>query len=220
MTTHSPSPENPTPPARRFSPAAALLLIFPLFGLLIAAVVLISSATSAPSPVPAAVTLPAMPTPQNLADTPVIDFELPLLDGGSARLTDYAGRIVFLNFWATWCEPCKRELPAFQNFMAEQAALGDQGAVVLAVNIGESSDVVRAFLVQQNISGLPVLLDENQAVADSYGVFNIPVTFVIDGTGIVRYPKYGEMRPEDLQGFLDFLSAPPSEPESAAPPTT
>lgn len=210
-------PENQPPASRRFSSATALLLIFPLFGLLIAAVVLITSATNVPSAVPAAVTLPALPTVQNLADTPVIDFELPLLDGGTAKLTDFAGRVVFLNFWATWCEPCKRELPAFQNFMAEQAALGDRGAVVLAVNIGESSDVVRAFLVQQNISGLPMLLDEDQSVADSYGVFNIPVTFVIDQTGIVRYPKYGEMTPEDLQGFLDLLSEPAEE--NTAEPT-
>lgn len=190
--------------ARRFSPALVLLL-FPLLGILIAGAMLAANAGGAIVPAtPAPVTLPPMPTPVIIADEPVIDFELPNLNGDTVRLTDYAGRIVFLNFWATWCEPCKRELPAFQRFVREQ---GDTGAVVLAVNVGESADQVRAFLVQQNVSGIEVLLDADNAVADRYGVFNIPVTFVIDQNGIVRYPKYGEFTLEDLYAYTEALSA-------------
>jgi peroxiredoxin len=136
---------------------------------------------------------------------PVLDFELPALDGsGPVRLTDYAGRVVFLNFWATWCEPCKRELPAFEQFTAEQ---GDTGAVVLAVNSGEDEATVQAFLDAQGITGLNVLLDPEATVAKQYGVFQIPVTFVIDTAGNVRYPHYGELTPDDLAGYLAALEA-------------
>jgi peroxiredoxin len=133
----------------------------------------------------------------------VLDFELPALEGGdTVQLSQYAGRPVFLNFWATWCEPCKRELPAFEQFTAEQ---GEDGAVVLAVNTGEDEATVRAFLEQQGITGLQVLLDPDANVAEQYGVFQIPVTFVIDSAGNVRYPHYGEMTAADLAGYLDAL---------------
>jgi peroxiredoxin len=136
---------------------------------------------------------------------PVLDFDLPALDGsGTVSLSDYAGRPVFLNFWATWCEPCKRELPAFEQFTAEQ---GDEGAVVLAVNTGEDDATVRAFLEAEGITGLNVLLDPEAAVAEQYGVFQIPVTFVIDAAGHVRYPHYGEMTAADLAGYLDALAS-------------
>lgn len=69
------------------------------------------------------------------------DFEVQTLDGETVRLSDYRGRVVFLNFWATWCGPCIEELPLMQEFAAQQ---GDEGAVVLASTI-ESPDIVRIF---------------------------------------------------------------------------
>lgn len=200
-------PEAPHPTPRRLPPAL-LLLAFPLIGL-IAAVVMIagSGASGTPgttAPTPPAVTQVVLPTPMALADTPVIDFELPLLDGGTARLTDYAGQIVFLNFWQTTCEPCKRELPAFQQFMREEAA--DANAVILAINVEESADTVRAFLTQQSVTDLRVPLDLQHEAADKYGVVQIPVTFVIDTTGLIRQPHYGEMRVEDLNAYVAALA--------------
>ncbi len=196
------------PPPNRPAPALLLFLIFPLIGLIAAAVITLT-ANGSPTPAavqpptPAAVTLPAIPTPPPVVGAPVLDFTLPVLDrDATVTLSDYAGRPVFLNFWATWCEPCKRELPAFEQFSAEQ---GEVGAAVLAVNTGEDEATVRAFLDAQGVTGLTVLMDPNADVADQYGVFQIPVTFVIDTAGNVRYPHYGEMTSDDLAGYLDAL---------------
>ena len=200
----TPPPSAPNRP----SPVLLLFLIFPLVGLVVAVGITVANGTAPlpatvlpPTPLP--VTVPVIPTPAPIVGAPVLDFALPALDSGElVSLTDYTGRTVFLNFWATWCEPCKRELPAFEQFTAEQ---GEDGPVVLAVNTGEDEAIVRAYLEQQGITNLNVLLDPDANVAEQYGVFQIPVTFVIDAAGNVRYPHYGEMTANDLSGYLDAL---------------
>lgn len=198
------------PPAPHGRPAPALLLFvaFPVIGLVIAiGMMLASGAAPTPEapPTPRPVTLAQVPSPAPIIDAPILDFELPRLDGsGTVRLTDFAGRIVFLNFWATWCEPCKRELPALAAFSADS---GDDGPVVLAVNIGESAETVSAFLEQQGITGLNVLLDQDNTAADTYAVQGLPTTYVIDAAGNVRYPRYGEIRREDMDGFVAALQS-------------
>lgn len=190
---------------RGISPLVALLPI-PLFGV-IAAVLLIAN-EGAPR-TPQAVSLPSTPPPVivptlvQVVDAPVINFELPSLEGGTIRLSDYEGRIVFLNFWATWCEPCKRELPAFEQFTAAHTAPNDP--VILAVNYGETPDQIRQFLNDQGIEGLNVALDQDTTVGQEYGIFNLPVTFVIDQRGIVRYPKYGEMTLDEMNAYIEAL---------------
>ncbi len=179
-----------------------LFLIFPLLGLVAAAVVIASSApTIAADATPMPVTLPP---PKAVADSPMIDFTLNTLDGKTVSLSDYSGRIVFLNFWATWCTPCQKELPAFQAFQAQQGADGPQ---ILAVNVQESADQVETFLNEYSVTGLTVLLDPDAAAANKYGIFNLPVTFVIDRQGIVRYPKYGAMTVDDLNAYVTALDA-------------
>ena len=205
MSTPSASPPPGVPRSNRASPVLLLFLIFPLAGLVVALGITLGSnqAPASAPPTPLAVTLPPVPTLPQVVGAPVLDFELPALDGsGTVRLSDYAGRPVFLNFWATWCEPCKRELPAFEQFTAEQ---GEDGAVVLAINSGEDEATVRAFLEAQGVEGLNVLLDSEASVARTYGVIQIPVTFVIDEAGNVRYPHYGEMTAADLTGYLAAL---------------
>jgi peroxiredoxin len=195
-----------TPPPNRPAPALVVLLAIPLLGLAIAAAMIVNDLRDeAAPPTPAAVTAPPMRTLSNLVDAPIMDFTLPSLNGGQITLSSYHGRPIFLNFWATWCEPCQRELPAFQTFTAEQAALAD-GAVVLAVNLGETRAAVETYLRSVGVNNIPVLLDENGDVADQYGVFNLPVTFVIDTDGIVRQPHYGEMTTDDLAAYLEGLS--------------
>ena len=206
----------PQPPPNRPAPLLLLFLLVSLIGLVAVAALTLSAnrapAMATPPPTPLAVTLPPIPTLPPVVGAPVLDFELPALDGsGTVRLSDFAGRPVFLNFWATWCEPCKRELPAFEQFSAEQ---GEDGAVVLAINTGEDEATVRAFLEAQGVEGLNVLIDPEATVARTYGVIQIPVTFVIDQAGNVRYPHYGEMTAADLAGYLEALA------ESAAPPAS
>lgn len=193
----------PRPPQRRpLSPALLVFLAIPLLGIVAAVIVIAgqpggnSSVTSTPAPV-------VLATVANVVDAPVIDFTLPTLDGGTVRLSDLNGRIVFLNFWATWCEPCKRELPAMMEFQAANAGATDP--VILAVNYGDSSDQINTFLRDNGISGLQIALDSHTQVADQYGVYQLPVTFVIDQQGIVRYPKYGEMTLDDMNSYVQAL---------------
>jgi peroxiredoxin len=189
------------------SPALLVFLIFPLIGMIGAAILIATQVAqegvARVPPTPAAITIPPMPTPVNLADTPLVDFALPSLEGETVNVADYRGRIVFLNFWATWCEPCRRELPAFEAFMQSQPP---DGAVILAVNVGETAEQVQAFLDENGVEGVPVLLDTDAAVADQYGVIQLPITFAVDGLGVIRFPKYGEMHLEELQAYVEALS--------------
>lgn len=197
----------PQPP-RRASSALLVFLAFPLIGIVAAAIIFINSG-GAPStqparlPTPAAVTLPPMPTPIDLANTPIVDFALPAITGETVSTRDYAGRVVFLNFWATWCPPCVREMPTFERFVADQPP---DGAVVIAVNVDEPREVVEAWLRDNGIDGFPILLDVDAGAAESFGVFQLPVTFVIDATGVIRYPKYGEITYEELAAYTDALN--------------
>jgi len=196
-------PATPSPAPQRGRPSAALVifLLFPLLGLIAAGIVMATNgpgaARSGATPMPV-----TLPPPKQLANSPMIDFTLNSLDGKTVHLSDYAGRIVFLNFWATWCTPCQRELPAFQQFLSQQPA---GGATVLSVDVAETSDQINAFLTKFSISGLNVLIDSDAAVSDSYGIFNMPTTFVIDGKGIIRYPKYGAMTVDDLNSYVAAL---------------
>jgi peroxiredoxin len=198
-------PETPQPPRQKLSPVLLIFLILPVVMLIAAGVMMLNSSAPGTSaiPTPAAVTLPPMPTPISLEDTPILDFELTALDGQTVQLSDYNGRVVFLNFWATWCEPCKREMPTFDTFMAEQPA---DGAVVLAVNVEESADLVRQFLDEYDITRLTIPMDTEAEVAGLYGVFQLPITYIIDTTGIVRYPKLGEITRAEMDMYLQALA--------------
>lgn len=195
------------PPKRGVSVPLLIFLVFPLIGLSLAMLFMFLSAgarANAGLPTPGPVTLPPMPTPIDLANTPAVEFQLTSFDGALVDAADYRGRVVFLNFWATWCEPCKREMPALAEFAASQPA---DGAAVLAVNVEERRIDVEAFLNQYNIRGLTVLLDPTGDTADDYGIFQLPVTYVIDGTGVIRYPKYGEITLEELNAYTEALNA-------------
>jgi peroxiredoxin len=205
MSAETETTQPPLAPQRgRPSPALLIFLIFPVLGLVAAGIVIMTNAASLPGAAPPTPLPVTLPPPKAVANSPVIDFTLTSLDGKRVSLSDYAGRIVFLNFWATWCTPCQKELPAFQAFQAQQSA---DGPAILAVDVAESADQVNAFLTEFDIHGLNVLLDGDSKVSDSYGIFNLPVTFVIDEKGVVRYPKYGAMTVDDLNAYVEALKA-------------
>ncbi len=137
-------------------------------------------------------------------NSPAPDFESVFLNGDVARLSDFRGRLVFLNFWATWCTPCRRELPAFEEFMTEQ---GENGAIILAVNVEESPEVITMFFENIGVENIPVILDETGDISDLYTVFNLPVTYVIDAEGVIRGIKLGETKITDLYDYVDQFSA-------------
>lgn len=127
------------------------------------------------------------------------DFVLTDMNGEKHRLSEYEGKGVLLNFWATWCKPCAREMPFMNN---QHDVYKDQGIQILAVNIGESDVVVKEFINRHNLT-FPILNDKNQEVLTAYGVDPLPITFLIDKEGkVVRIHK-GEILNEDV--VVDML---------------
>jgi peroxiredoxin len=121
------------------------------------------------------------------------DFTLPDLNGQGHSLSQYRGKIVLLNFWATWCKPCTTEMPAMQ---AQYDKLRDHGFVVLAINELEDLDKVREH-VRTYGHTFPVLLDRDNRVANLYGVYGLPVSVFIDQEGVVREYIKGGLLTED-----------------------
>lgn len=190
MTKHSPSP------------SLLIFLVLPLLAIFVALLMIAletrtQPATATPSFVPA--------PPRSIVNFSAPDFELPLLDGVTlVSPAEFRGRPLFLNFWATWCAPCVRELPALGDFVTEHSA-DPAGPALLTINLGETAAQISGFLRDLGIANLPVALDINQVVKRDYGVQNLPTTFVIDGEGLVRHLKLGEMTYEDMKLYLEAL---------------
>ena len=118
----------------------------------------------------------------------VEDFQLADLDGKTQSLSQYRGKVVLVNFWATWCKPCTTEMPAMQ---ASFDKLRDKGFVVLAINELEDDARVREHIKQYGHT-FPVLMDRDNKVANPFGVFGLPVSVFIDQEGRVQeYIKGG-----------------------------
>jgi thiol-disulfide isomerase/thioredoxin len=110
-----------------------------------------------------------------------VDFTLPSLNGTNVVLSELAGKVVFLNFWATWCGPCQAEMPSMESLYQK---LKDRGFVILAVNLGESNAQVSDFMRKYNLS-FPTLLDRTSRVGTQYGAQAIPTTYIIDRRGLI-----------------------------------
>ena len=132
--------------------------------------------------------------------TPAEDFQLADLDGESRSLSQYRGKIVLVNFWATWCKPCTTEMPAMQ---ATYDKLKVKGFVVLAVNELEGDAKVREHITQHGHT-FTVLMDRDNKVANQFGVFGLPVSVFIDEQGVVREYIKGGLLTEKL--ILDVVA--------------
>ncbi len=114
------------------------------------------------------------------------NFKLTDLQGKTVSLSDYKGKIVVLNFWASWCPPCKAEMPEFDEMDKEFKKSGE--AVLLAVNMTdgrrETKKKVEKFIAEQKY-GMRVLLDEGGKAADIFSIRYLPTTYVIDADGVV-----------------------------------
>ena len=115
------------------------------------------------------------------------DFTVMNLDGEEISLSDFAGKVVFFNFWATWCGPCKIEMPTMDDLYAD---LKDENFVILAVNQQEEPEVVREFIEREGFS-FPVLLDSDGLISYQYGVRGIPTTYILGTDGKVLAGKVG-----------------------------
>ncbi len=122
-----------------------------------------------------------------LVGGPAPDFQLDQLGGPPTKMSDYRGKVVLLNFWATWCAPCKKEMPEMQ---AAYDALKDQGFVVLALNFGEKAAKAEKLVKEMGLT-FPILLDPDVEVAEQHRVVSLPVTFFIDPKGIIKEQVFG-----------------------------
>ncbi|TAL09617.1 MAG: TlpA family protein disulfide reductase [Nitrospirae bacterium] len=128
-----------------------------------------------------------------LVGGPAPEITLKDLQGQEVRLSDLRGKIVLLNFWATWCKPCKEEMPAMQ---ASYDKLRGQGLVVLAVNELEDTEKVIEH-VRKHGHTFPVVMDHDNHVANRYGVVGLPASFLVDRQGIVREQIMGSLLTEE-----------------------
>ena len=135
------------------------------------------------------------------------EFTLPQLAGDPVSLSDQRGRVIVMEFWATWCGPCRFSLPSLEVIYKRYR---DRGVTVLLVNEGESPEVVRRWAHQRFTA--PILLDQEQMVGSSYGVQGIPRLFIIDQNGRLVYAHegYGGRLERNLTLILDqMISNPP-----------
>jgi len=107
------------------------------------------------------------------------DFSLQTPEGWTVTLSAFRGQVVLLNFWATWCPPCREEMPSIQRLHRK---LADQGLVVLAVDVDESHRLVAKFMKDFGLS-FPALLDAGSEVSSRYGVRGLPTTWLVDRRG-------------------------------------
>lgn len=128
------------------------------------------------------------------------DFELKTLAGDTVKLSDLKGKKVMLNFWATWCPPCKAEMPAMEEFHKEA---GDD-VVILAVNIDPHLDV-KAFVDENGIT-FPIPLDEEDKVNETYQVLSIPTTYFIDTKGNIGNKYIGAMNHDTMKQYTQDLN--------------
>jgi thiol-disulfide isomerase/thioredoxin len=134
------------------------------------------------------------------------DFELPTLDGKKLKLSALKGSVVLLNFWATWCPPCRAEIPSMESFHQK---LKGKGLRVLAVDLAEESPKVRDF-VTKNKMEVTVLLDGTGKIGGTYGASSIPTTYVIGKDGSILARAIGAREwdtPEMIALFETLLSS-------------
>ncbi|MBM7715270.1 thiol-disulfide isomerase/thioredoxin [Bacillus thermophilus] len=131
-------------------------------------------------------------------------IELPTLDGQQFRLADYKGKIVILNFWATWCPPCRAEMPDMQKFYQNYK---DKGVEIVAVNLTaaeNNKEVVQTFIDEFNVA-FTIPLDETGMVGQQFEAFAIPKSFIIDQEGVIQQGIIGPMTYQWMENEVNKL---------------
>ena len=137
----------------------------------------------------------------NAIKTKSIDFKLKDLDGKELSLSDLKGKKVFINFWATWCPPCKAEMPEIEKIYQETK---NSDLVIVAIEIGEPLSTVKPF-INNNKYNFKVLLDLDQSVATKYGISAIPTSYFIDKTGNIVSKNVGAMDIDQMKASIKAL---------------
>jgi len=131
---------------------------------------------------------------------PAPDFTLTDLDGKTVTLSSLKGKRILINFWATWCGPCFKEMPFFQAVYKEYVP---KGLVFLSVDVGESASRTSGYMEKNSFTFKQVLVDSKSDVALKYGIQFLPTTIMIDADGIIKLLKIGEFIDlKELQGEI------------------
>jgi len=135
-------------------------------------------------------------------------FSLPGLDGTTIRLDDYRGKVVLINFWGTWCEPCKDETPALQEAYQK---LRDQGLVIIGIDLrgqerggADGLTDVRAFVERYGVT-YPIALDVSGDTARAFQIYPIPTSYFIDQTGMIRYVRVSALTTQEVEALFTRL---------------
>ena len=131
---------------------------------------------------------------------PAPDFALPAMDGGELRLSDLKGQVVMINFWATWCGPCRQEMPLLQQLQVKYEPLG---FTLVGINVEPESAGARTWLEKVPVT-FPILFDRQNQVAERFGVQGMPSSVFIDRTGKVRYVHRG-YQSSDESRYADMV---------------
>jgi len=145
---------------------------------------------------------PSGPAPRLEREAP--DFTVRTLDGEDVKLSDFRGRPVWINFWATWCPPCRAETPDIQEVYEAHES---DGLVVLAISIGESRNTVAGY-VERTGTTFTIGLDEATRIAAQYRIVGIPTHFFIDRDGVLREWRIGSMSKKTMENKVKEILAP------------
>lgn len=129
------------------------------------------------------------------------DFTLQDLEGKEISLSDFKGKGVIVNFWATYCPPCEKEMPYLNNVYQ---AYKDKGIEILAVNAKEPRILVSPFVEEKNLS-FPILLDRTGTTVDQYKILNLPITFFIDEDGVIIEKFSGELTEKKIRSSVERI---------------
>jgi peroxiredoxin len=128
------------------------------------------------------------------------DFTLKSVDGTNMRLKEYRGQVVLINFWASWCGPCRQEMPLLERI---DERYKDAGFTVLGVNVEGKPGPAKEVAAKAGVS-FPVLVDEGQKVSELYDLESMPSSIVVDRDGVVRYVRRG-YKPGDEAKYLEVV---------------
>ena len=129
------------------------------------------------------------------------DFTLSRVDGTEARLSDYKGQPVWINFWATWCPPCRAEMPEMQQ---KYRSLKEKGLVVLGVDVGEDASIVEEYIAERNFDWT-FLLDKGSLVAEQYGNSGLPYHVFVGRDGTIKAIQVGGMPGNVMDRYLSMI---------------
>jgi len=144
-------------------------------------------------------------SPQSVGlEKPAPDFTLNTLDGNPLTLSDLKGKKVILNFWATWCPPCKDEMPHFQEYYEKYAEEDNVEIVAVNYTLNDKMTSVENFVKSYDLT-FPVLLMEEEDVRETYKVYTLPSTFFINSKGVIEKQVLGPLDLDTLRNYVTAL---------------